>query len=698
MGRDKIGFSSLLTGAIILAVAYGAYKSYHSKHRILHVACLSFLLIVIGYTTYTEVLIRSNARPPMNENDPSTLKNLVSYLSREQYGDTPLLKGDSWDNETQDYKVKMFPRRYSREPMHQETRTNYTDDWDFFWKYQTKHMFLRYVGWNFIGAEGDWQDAGVSWKETWGIPFLLGLFGMVYHFWKDKKMAYVFGVTFVVMGFILDWYQNQQQPQPRERDYFYVGAYYVWAIWISIGVFGLYQLMKEYLKNTSVQMAIASVLVIAATIAVPFSLAKMNYKEHDRSKNYIAWDYSYNILQSCEPNAILFTNGDNDTFPLWYLQDVEGVRQDVRIVNLSLVNTPWYIYQLRNETPHGAAKVAMSLTNEAIEKIEPRPWKSKQVDLPVPGEVLQRFITSDKPQLPNWSVDSSVIKDGKITFKIDGVPYNNDMRFLRVQDIMIWEIVRANNWERPIYFAATCSPDSKLGLDDYLWMQGLALKLKPFKVPSMEGGLDEAQMESNLMKETDSPTKTFQSGFRWRNLNDSSVYYDENTQRMVMNYRASFLRLYEYSMRVEQNQTKGKQILQRMEQLMPVSVIPNLDWRYTAHFMNQFMAVGDTANFNKYATIAEKKCLDLIAANDVESQDFNPFQILTMIYETRKDWGKALEIAQQWKAMFDGYAADPRYANDRNFQAQMAYLNQNIARYEQAMKSPVVSAPDTAKK
>ncbi len=684
--------------AILIAVIYGAYRSYHTKHRIIHVACLSILLVVVGYTTYTAVLIRSNARPPMNENDPSTLANLVKYISREQYGETPLLKGESWDNNAQDYREKTFPRRYSREPMHQETRTNYTDDWDFFWRYQTKHMFLRYVGWNFIGSEGDWQDAGVSWKNTWGIPFLIGLFGLFYQIWKDKKMAYVFGLTFIVMGFILDWYQNQQQPQPRERDYFYVGAYYVWSLWIGVGLLGIYQLLKEMLKSTSVQMGIATALVIAGTIVVPVSLAKMNYKEHDRSKNYIAWDYSYNILQSCEPNAILFTNGDNDTFPLWYLQDVEGVRQDIRIVNLSLVNTPWYIYQLRNEEPHGAKKVPMSLTNAAIEQIEPRPWKARQVDLPVPGDVLRQFIATDKPQLPNWSIDSSVIKDGRITFNIAGVPYNNDMRFLRVQDIMIWEIVRSNNWERPIYFAATCSPDSKLGLDEYLWMQGLALKLKPFKVPSMEAGLDQAQMETNLMRETDSPTKTFQSGFRWRNLNDSTVYYDENTQRMVMNYRASFLRLYEYAMRVENNQAKGKQVLQRMEQLMPVSVIPNLDWRYTAHFMNQFMTVGDMENFNKYANLAEKKCLELIAANDIESQDFNPYQILTTIYDTRKDYNKALEITQQWKSQFDGYAVDPRYANDRNFQGQLMYLKQQISRYEQLLKTPQASTPDTAQK
>ncbi len=672
--------------AIIIGAAWGAYKAYQTKHRLIHIACLSFLLVVIGYTTYTGVIIRSNARPPMNENAPDNLAGLVSYLSREQYGDTPLLRGDSWDNNLQDYREKLFPRRHSREAMHEETRTQYKDDWDFFWRYQTDHMFVRYVLWNFVGSEGDWQDAGVSWKKTWGIPLLIGLFGIFFQFWRDRKMSLTLLVMFVIMGFVLAWYQNQQQPQPRERDYFYVGAYYVYALWISIGVFGLIDLLRKSLKGTTIQLAATALILVTSLGAIPANLFRINYHDHDRSKNYIAWDYSYNILQSCEQDAILFTNGDNDTFPLWYLQDVEGVRRDIRIVNLSLVNTAWYILQLKNETPHGAAKVPISLSDQAISQIEPRPWKPRQVDLPVPRDILQKFLTSDKPALPTWALDSTVVNQEKITFTVNGIPYNNEMRFLRVQDLMVWEIIRANNWQRPVYFAATCSPDSKMGLDDYLWMQGLALKLKPFKVPSIEGGLDAAYMEKNLLTDNVQSSKNFQSGFLWRNLNHSSIYYDENTQRMVMNYRASFLRMYEYATRVERNNEKAKRVLQRMESVMPVNVIPNLDWRYTAHFMNLFRNVGDMENFGKYADVAEKKCWDLINAGNVLSQDFNPYQILLDIYEGKKDFTKALDIAQRMKSQYQGYASDPRYANDRGYQQQMMYLDQMIAMYQQNLK------------
>src|SRR5208337_679824 len=175
---------------------------------------------------------------PMNENMPNTLSRLTSYLSREQYGETPMLKGESWDKETQTYVEKLFPRRWSREPRYAPTRVNYTSDWDFFWRYQVDHMYIRYVLQNFIGAESDKQDAGVSWKNTWGIPFFLGVFGFWYHFKKDWKMAFVLFVMMTIMGIVLDLYQNQQDPQTSERDYFYVGAFYCIAAWIGIGIIG----------------------------------------------------------------------------------------------------------------------------------------------------------------------------------------------------------------------------------------------------------------------------------------------------------------------------------------------------------------------------------------------------------------------------------------------------------------------------
>lgn len=631
----------------LLVVCYYTYKSYKAQQKMLHVACLSILFIVIGYSTYTQVIIRSNVdNLPMKENNPNNIKRLTSYLTREQYGDTPLLKGESWNNDAQDYEEKLFPRRYSHEAMHEPTRVNYTSDGDFFWKYQVNHMFLRYIFWNYIGTEGDWQDAGVSWKETWGIPLIIALLGLYYHFRKEWKMGIVLLSMFVIMGLVLDLYQNQQDPQPRERDYFYVGAYYCLAIWISIGVVAIIDFLRKFLKqNGSFRVAASGVLAVCA-VAVPFNLARINYHEHDRSQNYIAWDYSYNLLQSCEPDAILFTNGDNDTFPLWYLQDVERVRTDVRVVNLSLINTPWYVYLLKNDAPNGSKKVITSFTNPQIEQLQPTLWQPRQIDIPVPRNVAEKFGVKD----------TAVLNRNKISFTMNGVALDQERKIVRVQDIMVLDIIKSNHWERPIYFAVTCSPDSKIGLDNYLWMRGLAYRFKPEKVPNAEGGvggLEADIMEKNVLGENVTPILTPQHGYLYRNLNNPAVYYDENVQRMVMNYRASFMRLAFYQMRTGNNQEKAKKIMDRMDDLLPVSVIPNQDWRLTADIMNIFNQVGDKERFDKYANIIEQTCKDLISSNRLDQNDpFMPYRYLIDIYEGRKDYASAIAILKNAQAQF----------------------------------------------
>ena len=191
------------------------------------------------------------------------------------------------------------------------------------------------------------QDSGVSWSPTFGIPFIIGLMGLFAHFRKDWKIALVLLAAFIILGPVLALYQNQQEPQPRERDYFYVGAFFIFALWISIGIVAIIDWMRTLTPKSSVRAAFTMGILVVLLLAIPGRLLQASWKDHNRSGNYVAWDYSYNMLQSCEKDAILFTNGDNDTFPLWYLQDVEGVRRDVRIVNLSLVNTPWYIKQMK---------------------------------------------------------------------------------------------------------------------------------------------------------------------------------------------------------------------------------------------------------------------------------------------------------------------------------------------------------------
>ncbi len=646
---EFLGIKSVLISfvplAVIIAAAYGAYRSYREQRKMLHLACLSFLLIFLGYATYTQVLIRANVpNLPMNENNPSNLSRLTSYLTREQYGETPLLKGRSWDNESQSFQEKLFPRRWSTEPMHEPTRVNYSSDWDFFWRYQVNHMFIRYVLWNFIGAEGDWQDAGVSWKDTWGIPFILSLIGLVHLFRKDWKTGLWLAVMFVIMGIVLDLYQNQPDPQPRERDYFYVGAYYAMCLWVAFGILALIDGARRLLRSPVAWGVAASGVLAVSAVAVPFNRARVNWSSHDRSQLMIAWDYSYNLLQSVDRDAVLFTNGDNDTFPLWYLQDVEGIRRDVRIVNLSLVNIAWYVHQVKDGMPYHTRKIALSLTDQQIDQLQPVEWTPRMVSIPVPQGVAQRF----------GSADTTILKTGKLSWQMNGLPYQKDMRVLRIQDIVVRDIIASNRWDRPIYFAATVSPDSKIGLDNYLWMEGLALQLKPVRAFSPNVALDIPMMERNYLAQDVVPSKDYQPGLLFRNLNKQGIYYDDNAVRMMFNYRIGFLRIADFYLRRSGNPGLGLRALQQMEKVMPISVIPMLDWSYIYAIAKMFHDLGDNANFNTYGQALESKCNELIQKGELDSGDAtkNPYLYLSELYGLRKEYAKAIDMLNALAVQF----------------------------------------------
>ena len=655
----------------VLVAIFGAMKGYQTQQKMLHIGCLSFLLIVLGYTSYTQVIMRANVdNLPMNENTPNNLSRLTGYLTREQYGETPMFKGESWDNETQTYTDKLFPRRWSREPYHEPTRVNYTSDWDFFWRYQVDHMYIRYVLQNFIGAESDKQDADISWKNTWGIPFLLGLFGFWYHIKKDWKMALVLFTMTTIMGIVLDLYQNQQDPQPRERDYFYVGAFYCIAVWIGIGVIGLIDFLKSKVNEQSFRTTASGILVLSLG-AVPFNLARVNWFNHDRSQNYIAWDYSYNFLQSCGKDAILFTNGDNDTFPLWYLQDVEGVRRDVRIVNLSLLNVQWYIHQLKINAPYGTHKIIIPFTDDQIDQLSSRRWTTQVRDILVPNDVAEKFGVTD----------TAVLHRGKISFSMDGVPYGKDIRILRIQDIMVYSIIISNKWERPVYFAITCPPESRIGLGNYLWMDGLAFQLKPLTVSGAGGEMDFAIMSANVLAENVVPSKTPQSGFRYRNLDKANIYYDDDALRMVQNYRFNYLKLAQYALIVKKDDRLARQIFSAMERTLPIEAIPMQDWRISAYFLPMFSQIGDTAHFNLYARTVESSAIQAINNNEVDPQDpFMPYRTLVDIYDARKDYASAVSLLSRVSAQY------PAVEDIKN----------RLRYYENKLKSP--AATDTAGK
>jgi hypothetical protein len=612
---------------IMAAACYGVYTSYKKKQKMLHIALISMVLIFLGYTTYTSVIIRSNANPPMNENDPSNLARLTSYLAREQYGQSPLF----------------FPRRYSQEAHQQGIYTNYTSDMDFLIRYQLDHMFFRYIGWNYIGQAGDFQDAGVDWKGTLAIPFLIGLLGLYYQFRKDWKMGLVFLTMFIILGPILALYQNQQEPQPRERDYFYVGAMFVFSTWIAVGIVALPDYARRFVKApktfATVSMGIAGIFFLA----IPVNLIRINYHDHDRSGNYVAWDYSYNMLQSCAPDAILFTNGDNDTFPLWYLQDVEGIRRDIRIVNLSLVNTPWYIQQMKNKPYYTEAQpVPISLSDVRIANIGPVAWEPRVVELPVP---LQAFVERGVQ-------DTAAIRKGKIDFMMRNTLQYGQTKAIRVQDIIVRNIIETNQWKRPIYFAGTCSPDSKIGLDDYLWLEGLALRLEPKKAEREDVAVNAQMLEANLFHEPEGFSRTFAPGFKFRGIADPKVYFDENTTRLMINLRFAYVRLANYYANVLNQPEKSAATLDKMEAVVPRSKIP-MGWELTSDIAMFYYRVGRMDRFDELANEVEVECRKMISEGKVNMSSYwNPYRVLLDLYEVRKDYAKTLDLLKGLEAQF----------------------------------------------
>jgi len=644
---------------IFAALGYGVNYSIKEQKPTLHLIFMSFIFVFIGFTTFAMVIIRANENPPMNENEPDKFTELVSYLNREQYGDFPI-----------------FKRRFATEPHQQGIYTNYSSDLDFFWSYQMNHMMTRYWLWNYAGREGWEQDAGANVApfnqignffgkflgvkfegdakdSLYGIPFLLGLLGIYFHFKKDWKMASVFMIMFIFMGYLTAFYQNQQQPQPRERDYFYVGAFFVFSIWIAFGVRGLIDLAYVKIKNVSFKNAAVVAILAAAVILVPIRMLQANYFTHDRSKNWVPWDYSYNLLQSCAPNGILFTNGDNDTFPLWYMQDVEGVRRDVKIVNLSLLNTPWYIKQLKNNDPYHVGTIKIRLTDDQIEQVRPIQWQTQNVTIQTPKPSSNGSISDIFKQYEIR--DSSVIKAGSFTFKMEPTLNFGDVKAIRVQDIMVKEIVESNIWERPIYFAVTCSEDSKIGLDDYLKMKGMSSQIVPEKrVPGIEF-VNEDVLSKQLFTNKVHSNKNYEPGFNFRGLNDPAIFFDDNHRRMSQNYRSAFIRLALYYINVNKKDL-AINTLDLMETKMPRNVL-KIELGLLYEIGNLYFNAGGVNQYRNIAADVEKEALKKLEENPADVQSYyNPYRILIDTYENLKEYRK---LADLWQRIAVLYPNDP---------------------------------------
>lgn len=583
---DNVGISAV---ALAVFALFGfAIWAVRNKRRYLGLAFMSAILVVVGYSTYSAIFIRSTLNPEIDENNPDTPERLVSYLNREQYGDWSLL-----------------PRNA---PL---------------WEYQIKKMYVRYFGWQFIGKGTSLDDQGriietLTLRGLYGLPFLLGLLGMYYHFRKDWRHALPIFTLFIMTGFAVIVYLNQIDPQPRERDYAYTGSFFAFALWIGIGVAAILETLQENLGRSSATakgstavnragqlvttpisgpaLLLAAAVTILLLVAVPINMFAFNYHSHDRAGNYVAYDYSYNILQSCEPNAIVFTNGDNDTFPLWFLQYVHHIRKDIRVVNLSLLNTNWYIKQLRDDEP----KVSIYLPDETIEQIQPQLWEKRTFTIPVPKPAYESAYAEALKYDPALARE----ENPALRFEVKPtLPIADGRAALRVQDLMILKILQDNQFRRPVYFAVTVSPENKIGLDPYLRMDGLAFKVMPMR--NERRSLDPQVMWTNIKKKN-----TKNGKFQYRNLDNPKIYYDDNITSLLQNYRSAFLHLAQFHLGRGEN-AEALKVLDHMGEVMPESVIPTSDLRVSEAIGYMYTQAGRPEELDKrYAEFARREMSD----------------------------------------------------------------------------------------
>jgi hypothetical protein len=715
--------SGILVYAILLIglIVYGLYYTQKHQKVILNTILLVVTVILIGYSSYAMLVVRSAADTPLDENDPENLFTLLYYLNREQYGDRPLFYGQYFNApitgskpgkpsyymedgkyKENDYRINytydkkfttFFPRMWSSdvegghvdayikwanlrerdlyEPKmdpngkvitnqegqvvydHSKGRKspNFGQNLAFFWRYQVVHMYLRYFMWNFAGRQNDDQSSfsteinkgnwisGIPFLDTlrlgnqsklpdsmlhnkarnryFMLPLLLGLVGLFYHRKKHRQDYLTVMALFVMTGIAIVIYLNQSPLQPRERDYAYAGSFYAFAVWIGLGVLALYELLKKYIPAASS----AVLATLLSLIAVPLVMGEQNWDDHDRSGRYVARDFAYNYLNSCDKNAILFTNGDNDTFPLWYAQEVEGIRTDVRVMNLSYLGADWYIQQMQRKA-YDSDPVPFSLNIDqyrtgkrdvvyVLDRIKTYTDLRQVID----------FVASDDPrtkQLPEYTtekidyipthrfvipVDSlEVIRNGTVNAK-NASKVRSQMKwelepsrtYITKNHLMILDLLATNKWKRPIYMAITVSEDNYLNLDSYFQMEGLAYRIVPFASEGDmfgRGGINTDVMYDNMVNK-----------FKWGGVEKPNVWLDENVIRMLANFRSTFARL-ALQLINENKPDSARKALDKCLEVIPDRVVPfNV---YNILLLEAYYRLGDTATANKMADALKK--------------------------------------------------------------------------------------------
>ncbi len=668
------------TGAIVYAILlvglliFGIYYTYKHQHVIFNTVLVAVTVILIGYSSFAMIVIRSSADTPMDQNSPDNVFSLLGYLNREQYGDNPLIVGQYYNTPLDSRKpyvddkkyyiqkdgkyvvadqrqkpnydssmTTVFPRMWSRQENHIQEykywggvegkpvtitdedgqrksimKPTFSENLTFFIRYQVIHMYFRYFMWNFAGRQNDIQGHGDVLNGNWisGInfidsarlgdqatlpdkfknnkgrnayfflPLILGLVGMFFHYNRHQKDWWVVMLLFLMTGLAIVVYLNQYPMQPRERDYAYAGSFYAFAIWIGLGVLALF----ETLKNKVPQTVLAGGITALCLVLVPGIMMAENWDDHDRSDRYTARDFGANYLNSCDENAIIFTNGDNDTFPLWYNQEVEGVRTDMRVCNLSYLQTDWYVDQMTRKA-YESEPLPIDFTHDQYVQgtrdviylmNDPR-LKGKPVELKQAMDFVRNESSATKlaqagnaSYIPSKKLFIKVDKEAVIRNKVvppslydqivDTIMIDfGNKNYLVKDELMVLDMLANSNWERPLYFAITVGRDKYMGLENYFQLEGFAYRFTPVKTESdglYIGTVNTDKMYHNMMDE-----------FKWGNMNNPNVYIDENNQRMMINIRNNFNRLAE-SLVQEGKNDSAVQVLDRCVELIPKEVVP----------------------------------------------------------------------------------------------------------------------------
>ena len=698
-------WSAAILGLVILAAIYFGlnYRKKIGKDlvpvltsRFKNTALLCMLMLMIGYSSYAVIVIRSAANPPMDQNSPEDVFTLGSYLSRDQYGDSPLLYGQAYTSqvaydvdgnmcvpkhkegaaiwqrkekaskdEKDSYFVvshkdkiiyaqnMLFPRMHSSahagayenwmggvegtqvpydrcgEPVMVKMPTQ-MENIRFFLSYQCNFMYWRYFMWNFAGRQNDIQGngepehgnwiTGISFIDDWMLgdqskmpaelkankghnvfyclPLLLGLIGLFWQAWRGQRGIRQFWVVFFLFfmtGLAIVLYLNQTPQQPRERDYAYAGSFYAYAIWCGLGVLAIYDMLKKKIKGNDV--AVAGVVGVVCLL-VPIQMASQTWDDHDRSGRYTCRDFGQNYLMTLQDkgNPIIFTNGDNDTFPLWYNQETEGVRTDARVCNLSYLQTDWYIDQMKRpayDSPsvpitwpridfcsgtNDYIEVKPGMKQQLLEFYRDYPKEARAAFGDEPFElknILKYWVRSkdsDTHIIPTdtlyITIDKEAVRRSGMMMASDTIPDRMVIslagkRAIYKNDLMMLEMLAQCNWERPLYVATTVGSDNYMNLGDNFVQEGLAYRITPFntKAPGAKN-FDTEKTYNNVMNR-----------FKWGGLDKPGLYIDETVMRMCYTHRHLFATLAMQLIAEGQN-AKAEKVLRKSEKVLPEYNVP----------------------------------------------------------------------------------------------------------------------------